>query len=60
MKISHKHILGFAIIIIVFSIGSLLSLTVTQGYVEGIGDNITIESEEGKGTTFFFILSKAG
>jgi len=38
--------------------GSGLGLAICKGYIEGLGGKIWLESEEGKGTTFFFTLPK--
>jgi len=42
--------------IIVIAIG--LGLAVSQQLVKGMGGKIWLESEEGKGTRFFFIIPK--
>ena len=38
--------------------GSGLGLVICKGYIEGMGGKIWLESEEGKGATFFFTLPK--
>ncbi len=38
--------------------GSGLGLTICRGYIEGMNGKIWVESEEGKGTTFFFTIPK--
>jgi len=35
-----------------------LGLTICRGYIEDMGGKIWAESEEGKGTTFFFAIPK--
>jgi len=40
--------------------GSGLGLTLCRGYIEDMNGKIWVESEEGKGTTFFFTIPKAG
>ena len=39
--------------------GSGLSLMISKGYMEDMGGKIWVESEEGRGTTFFFTIPKA-
>ncbi len=38
--------------------GSGLGLAICKGYIEGMGGKIWLESEEGKGATFFFTVPK--
>ena len=39
--------------------GSGLGLMISKGYIEGMNGKIWVETEEGKGTTFFFTIPKA-